>query len=175
MLKPFTSNQQTQNLQLEVDLLRLSTQQVRLTFTLSGDVTSVLWPEAPSFPARRDQLWAHTCLEAFCAESSDSSAPYTEINCAPNGDWNAYSFSSYREGMTPSSHITVRLEKVEQGTERGLFVLLLEHQLEWPSAFWGLTAVIEFKNQEKSYWSISHPGPAPDFHNKAGWQPLSTH
>lgn len=32
-----------------------------------------------------------------------------------------------------------------------------------------LTAVIETKDQQLSYWALRHPGPKPDFHHRQGF------
>ena len=53
---------------------------------------------APSRPAARlDELWQHTCFEAFvgCPDQQD----YWEFNLSPSGDWAAYRFLAYRQGQ----------------------------------------------------------------------------
>jgi hypothetical protein len=49
---------------------------------------------------RRDQLWRTTCFEAFLRASGEDG--YQEWNFAPSGDWAAYDFAGYREGMSNS-------------------------------------------------------------------------
>src|SRR5688500_14038037 len=48
-------------------------------------------------PWRADELWRTTCFEAFLLETGAES--YREWNFAPAGNWAAYDFDSYREGM----------------------------------------------------------------------------
>ncbi len=54
--------------------------------------------------ARSDGLWRHTCFEAFIRASSDIG--YYELNFSPSGQWAAYQFSGYRNGMRVADEIT---------------------------------------------------------------------
>lgn len=174
-LSPFSSTTQTQSVHLKAAAHLLSAQQVLLEFELHGDLQNILWP-APNFvESREDNLWKHTCLEAFFGQGNQPEDPYLEINCAPNGNWNAYSFGSYRETMTTSNTTKVRL--LHRDSDGDLLRFQIEVSSEAPLSFThvGLTAVIEFANGEISYWALSHQGPKADFHNKDGWMALSTH
>ena len=48
-------------------------------------------------PWRADELWRTTCFEAFLRPAGEKS--YREWNFAPSGNWAAYDFTAYREGM----------------------------------------------------------------------------
>lgn len=48
-------------------------------------------------PARADGLWRRTCFELFLGEPD--SAAYREYNFSPSGEWAAYAFDGYRDGM----------------------------------------------------------------------------
>ena len=50
-----------------------------------------------SEPWRADELWRTTCFEAFLM--AEDGAGYREWNFAPTGNWAAYDFTGYREGM----------------------------------------------------------------------------
>ena len=54
-------------------------------------------------PARTDELWRHTCFEAFLR--GPSSAEYYEFNIAPSTQWAAYKFSGYRTEMRVAPEI----------------------------------------------------------------------
>jgi hypothetical protein len=113
-------------------------------------------------PDRADELWQTTCFEAFLRPGS---APgYAEWNFAPSGDWAAYSFSGYREGMT----------KAEVGVPP--YVQFEDNLIWWgvgatiavPSDekfALGLSAVLEEADGTKSYWALAHPPGKPDFHH----------
>ena len=51
-------------------------------------------------PARADELWRTTCFEAFLRPAGGNA--YQEWNFAPSGEWAAYDFSGYRDGMAPA-------------------------------------------------------------------------
>ena len=54
-------------------------------------------PPARREEGRADGLWQMTCLEAFLR--ADEAEAYREWNFAPSGQWAAYDFTAYREGM----------------------------------------------------------------------------
>ena len=62
-----------------------------------GASSGVSCIQLPLEPARADKLWRSTCFEAFL--KSDGMEAYREWNFAPSGNWAAYDFSGYREGM----------------------------------------------------------------------------
>ena len=66
-----------------------------LTYTMYGRITDVRIP-CVSSSERADNLWLHTCFEAFV--SADGSA-YYELNFSPSTEWALYQFDSYRTGM----------------------------------------------------------------------------
>lgn len=132
---------------------------------------AVVWPRGDrdlstlSERQRKDELWKTTCLEAFLLFEDGR---YIELNFAPAGDWNAYSFESYRYGMKPE----VRIDKVTdfQSAPYELSVKVdLARAVESPQHFrLGLTCVIETEGGERSYWSLKHAGEKPDFHDSRG-------
>ncbi len=168
-LKAFSTTSQLNTLQITADFFQISPTQVLISFELHGAVDSIRWPTSESSPARMDQLWQHTCFECFWASATTPQAPYTEINCSPNGNWNAYSFTSYREGISPDPNIEVHLKNWESESNRAHFQIQISSAKNLSMTTVGLTAVIELLSGEKTYWSLSHPGPQPDFHNKEGW------
>src|SRR5581483_5058095 len=54
--------------------------------------------------ARADELWRHTCFEAFLRIPGEGS--YLELNFSPSGEWAAYRFEGYRSGMRSDPEIT---------------------------------------------------------------------
>jgi len=121
-------------------------------------------------PARSDELWRHTCFEAFVRASPGSA--YYEFNFAPSTQWAAYRFSGYRNGMCKASEIGA--PAIEIQSEPGRYTLRaslkLDRSPDLPrSALWrlGLAAVIEDTSGSKSYWALAHPTGKPDFHQAA--------
>lgn len=145
-----------------------------LQYRLHGDLAELLLP-APASPARRDELWRHTCFELFVAEPG--SERYFEFNFSPSTEWAAYAFTGYREGMQPlplstapriecrasrqAVELTVTVARPDLGRAPAAFVRV-------PHAM-ALTAVLEFTGGRMSYWSLAHPAGRPDFHHRDGF------
>jgi hypothetical protein len=131
-----------------------------LRYVLSGDLAALAVP--PRAPSRRtDELWRHTCFEAFVRPLPG--AAYREFNLAPSTQWAAYRFAAYREGMEPAGTPPPRVE-VEAGAGR----LTLHATLAVPDpGRWrlGLSAVVETTEGRVSYWALRHPPGRPDFHH----------
>ena len=132
-------------------------------YALIGDVGALLLP-APSAPSRADDLWKHTCFEAFVWPSRDKH--YYEFNFSPSTEWAAYRFDDYRSGMR---HADATAPAIEQSSAGERFELTARFVVpEGGDGVWrlGLTAVVEESSGEKSYWALGHPPGAPDFHNR---------
>lgn len=132
-----------------------------LSFTLSGGLSALLIPEA-AVPVRTDGLWRRTCLEAFVRAEG---AGYCEINLSPSGQWAAYAFAGYREGMAPAA-IPAPDVRIEAGAERLVLDARLRIDLP-PGEDWhvGLAAVLEGQDGILSYHALAHPPGRPDFHH----------
>jgi hypothetical protein len=113
--------------------------------------------------ARADELWRHTCFEAFVRTSADPG--YYEFNFSPSTQWAAYQFSGYRSGMRVATEIAApRIEARSSAATYTLQVALEFDELSSPLLL-GLSAVLEETNGRKSYWALAHPPGKPDFHH----------
>lgn len=174
VLQPFGSTPATQGLQVEGRLEREG-DEVRVWYQLSGDLESVVVPSpVTGTPTRRDGLWEHTCFELFLAV--EGAEPYWEMNLAPNGDWNLYRLAGYRRGLQPvpdrdalpfgvrvgpmALELMVTLRLPQELTE-----LCHEHPMRL-----GVTAVIERRSGELSYWALAHGQAEADFHQRKDFQ-----
>jgi hypothetical protein len=128
-----------------------------LRYRLSGRLDQLVLPPAGE-PARTDDLWRHTCFEAFAAGEGSG---YREFNFAPSRRWAAYDFDAYRQGMRPAPARALNLE-VERSAD-GLELLADVEAPRTPIRL-GLSAVIEEANGRISYWALAHPPGRPDFH-----------
>jgi hypothetical protein len=116
----------------------------------------------PSDPQRADELWRTTCFEVFLKEAGQEA--YREWNFGPSGNWAAYDFSAYRDGMVPAdvgSPPYIRLEESLTWWTLGA-TIAVEADRAWHL---GLSAVLEEKDGMKSYWALAHAGEKPDFHH----------
>lgn len=142
-------------------------------FALRSGAASLRWPAMALPPARRDGLWQSTCLEAFIAAQGHSA--YWEVNLAPNGDWNVYALSGYRENLRP----VVEISSLPYLLRRSDTELQMEFQLDlsrWISPTQplevSLTAVLDHPGYGLSYWAWQHSGEQPDFHLRDSFQRL---
>ncbi len=132
-----------------------------LWFGVSAPASRFLIPEAPN-ATRRDELWRTTCFEAFLRPAGEP--VYHEWNFAPSGDWAAYDFAGYREGMSAAevrSEPYIRMEDNFTWWAVGA-TIAIEAAQQWQL---GLSAVLEEEDGTKSYWALAHPADKPDFHH----------
>jgi hypothetical protein len=113
----------------------------------------------PAAPRFADGLWQHTCFEVFVARPGMPG--YLEFNLSPSGEWAAYAFSSYRQGMTRLG-TPIRIDFSEG-------ILKAEIPLERGPWRIGLSAVIEEEGGALSCWALAHPPGRPDFHHRDGF------
>lgn len=138
-----------------------------LRYVLTGSVSDLRLPP-PTAPIRADELWRHTCFEAFV--SAPNRDGYLEFNLAPSSQWAAYRFTGYRQGMAPVEGLpTPGIEMKSTGEGFELHATLnLERAADLPAdASWrlGLSAVIEAADGAISYWALAHPPGRADFHH----------
>jgi len=151
---------------IEVDVSYPSSDQVLLRYSLMGDNSTVRFPsDVPC--ERKDELWQQTCFELFVAVEG---AAYYEFNFSPSTQWAAYKFDAYRSGMVNAAITKIPVIKSNRTqTSAKLSVLLDLSELTDLSdpAKWrvGLSAVIEEMGGDRSYWALTHPSGAPDFHH----------
>ena len=152
---------------IAVEVVRAHPAGLVLRYVVSGTIGNVRLPGmAP--PARADELWRHTCFEAFVRALP--SAAYHEFNFSPSRRWAAYRFSGYRAGMTPAEEIGTPGIEVQENAERYQLTatLALDKSASLPSdAIWrlGVAAVIEEASGALSYWALAHPAGRADFHH----------
>ena len=141
---------------------------VTLCCRLDGEMSGLRIPEAG--PAQRaDNLWQHSCFEAFL--QAERSECYLEFNFSPSGAWAAYRFDGRRSGRESPELMTPRME-----VRRGPDWLAMNIRLSLagiaeftgsPRISAGLTAVIEDAHGGLSHWALAHGSALPDFHDPA--------
>jgi hypothetical protein len=136
-----------------------------LRYTLAGAIAELGIPPI-SAPDRTDDLWRHTCFEAFL-RPADGEA-YFEFNFAPSTEWAAYQFAGYRHGMAPAEVAAPHVAIAATDNALVLTVKLDLSALHLPPGpcRLALSAVIEQASGEKSYWALAHPPGKPDFHHR---------
>jgi hypothetical protein len=141
-----------------------------IRYLLVGAIIDIELP-APSKPAaRRIGLWEKTCLEFFLAQRG--SPGYWEFNLSPSGDWNIYSFEVYRQGLYEEPAFMALPFSVRKQSDS----LLLELEFDLGQLLpadrvleAAVSAVIRTKEGQETFWALTHPGKAPDFHAREGF------
>jgi hypothetical protein len=137
-----------------------------LTFALEGDLARLRIP-ALQPPRRTDSLWQHTCFEAFIRHKGEPA--YCEFNFAPSGEWAAYAFRRYRDGMLLTQDLDPRIvvRRTVDRLELDAFIRLdcLPPEQPRTRVQLALSAVVEDEQGVLSYWALTHPPGRPDFHH----------
>jgi hypothetical protein len=153
---------------VEVEVARPAGGSLVLSYAVTGAIGDLALPSIAA-PVRADELWRHTCFEAF-VKDADGEA-YYEFNLAPSMQWAAYRFDRYRSGMRAAMEIEppqlVRRPGPDRYTLRA--VLSLPDRQSDQSLCLGLAAVIEERNGNTSFWALAHPPGQPDFHHADGF------
>lgn len=152
---------------IEVDVARPRASSLVLYYFVTGKISDLRIPPVMT-AARTDELWQHTCFEAFVDTSPG--AAYYEFNFAPSTQWAAYRFSSYRNGMRVATEISAPRIEVQSGPE--CYTLQASLELDGLSSLprdgkWrlGLSALIEETSGRQSHWALAHPPGKADFHH----------
>jgi hypothetical protein len=152
---------------IDVGVVRTAQATLELHYFVSGKIREIKFPEARE-AERRDKLWEHSCFELFVR--GEGSKVYHEVNFSPSLSWATYRFSDYRSGMQ-LARASLRPE-IETRVTAKTFVLIAKLSMaNLPGltevAVWdiALSAVLEPKMGEKSYWALTHPPGKPDFHH----------
>lgn len=147
--------------EIAVDVSRSAPGSFTFHYTLTGTAADLaIQPPGPAH--RADDLWEHSCFEAFVRP--EGSQAYWELNFAPSSEWAVYGLDSYRSGMTAQEAIAP--PAIETAiTANGLHLMAqIELDLQGPVDL-ALSAVIEEANGRKSYWALAHPSGKADFHH----------
>lgn len=140
-----------------------------LEFRLLGDIARLRVP-ARRTCSRADELWRHTCFEAFVAPVG--SEGYCEINLSLSHEWAVYTFDRYREGMRTPDDAGPPSLIVGDGPGYVSLSARIALRARMPAAQgWqvGLCAVIEDAQGKVSYWALAHPREKADFHDRNGF------
>jgi hypothetical protein len=137
-----------------------------LSYSLVGNLESILMPSPSAHPARKDELWKATCFEFFLALKDQPQ--YWEFNMSPSGDWNVYHMDTYRRvGFREETSIRWLQFEVKDEVEKltlNVTVDLSPIIQAAQSLDVGITAVIQTRDGDETYWALVHPASQADFH-----------
>lgn len=164
-LQPFPTSQPP-NLQIEGNISRHENL-LSITYMLLGDINEVEIAAPSDTPARKHELWEHTCFEFFLGVKN--SPQYWEFNLSPAGHWNIYHFDDYRQGMVEEKTLTKLPFSVKQLSDGLTLVVDVDlNQIIPPEQTLeiAITTVIKSKDGKVTYWALTHPGAKADFHRR---------
>lgn len=162
---------------IDVDVARPVPGELALRYAVTGKIADLRLAPAAA-PMRTDELWKHTCFEAFVRPVPGDG--YHEFNFAPSTQWAAYRFNAYRGGMNVADEISAPRITVLAADDRYEMQVVVEAPSLSDNAAWrlGLAVVIEETSGAISYWALAHPPGKADFHHSdtfahdlsaAGW------
>ena len=132
-------------------------------FRVVDGISQIVVPQRTA-PERTDELWRSTCFEVFWQPAGSDT--YREFNFAPSGQWAAYQFDAYRDGMRDAPVAVVEMKKLEHSASQLICEFSVRADLLTPARV-ALTAVVELQNGQKQYLSLAFRGGKPDFHAAA--------
>ncbi|MEL6814611.1 MAG: DOMON-like domain-containing protein [Cyanobacteria bacterium J06598_3] len=188
-LKPFTQTPLTDSVNITGTALR-DGEKLSIEYLVAGNweslITGELAPDknAPGLknprPERRDRLWEHTCFESFIAPATTAEhtreSPYWEVNLSPQGHWNVFALSSYRQGLSEEQAIAAipfTINTAAKGLQ--LTMNLAINKLIPPTQpiHLGISMIVLLqegnRQTQETFWAIAHPGPEADFHHPASF------
>ncbi len=149
---------------IEVEVAREGDGTLVLHYAVTGQTDDLRLPPVTA-PARVDELWRHTCFEAFVRASTGTA--YYEFNFSPSTQWAAYRFDDYRNGMRVAAEIGAPRIEVKRRRDASHYALRWNwvelSDLPRGARRLGLSAVIEEVGGRKSYWALAHPPGKPGF------------
>jgi hypothetical protein len=151
---------------LDVHVGYMAGEALELQYTLRADLARLRIP-GPKPASRTDELWRHTCFEAFLHARAGTG--YHEVNASPSTEWALYSFDDYRHGMTPANVSTPPAIHVTRSARELVVDVRIDLKVLPPSRALALAAVIEDESGSLSYWALKHPAAKPDFHHAGGF------
>jgi hypothetical protein len=170
---PSTPDEALSSITVEVD--SPTSDLLVLYYRVTGDIDRIALPAQASSKAQ-DQLWKHTCFEAFI--SLPDSEGYLEFNFSPSSQWAAYRFADYRQGvhpvnLTPPPRVICRRREGELDIDVDLNLQSIPELTDairnGRELRLAVSAVIENDQGQICYWALAHPPGKPDFHHRDGF------
>ena len=156
---------------ITVEVDSLTSDLLVLYYRISGDIDRLLLP-AQAGSKFQDELWRHTCLEAFIG--FPDSDEYFEFNFSPSSQWAVYRFDGYRQGMTalqptPAPRIICRRRDDQLEVDVDVHLGAIPELASARELQLAVAAVMEDDHGRISYWALAHPPGKPDFHHRDGF------
>ena len=163
------SYDQTSTPSISVDCeLNTTAESIFISFKLQGELSSIDLGEGIPHHARVMKLWEKSCFEFFIKNAHGN---YLEFNFSPEFEWKCFYFIKKGDALAEYS----KMDQIKQDVLLSLDVFHLIARLDkkkFPELFLinaelkaGITCVIKEKNNNLSYWALSHHDTRPNFHD----------
>ena len=137
-------------------------------YQISGEIDQILFPAQSASPSRKDDLWKATCFEFFIA--IEDRPQYWEFNMSPSSDWNVYVMDAYRQvnmrEETEFTELPFDFKVTNEIISLNMSVDLNSITQPKMDIDIGVTAIIQTKDGQETYWALSHPSQQADFHQR---------
>jgi hypothetical protein len=143
--------------------------QLAITYDCVVSLSEIRLPP-PTVAGPANELWRHTCCEAFIGVSN--TADYREFNFSPSGLWAVYDFSGYRVPCAAAPEGSPAHQFSTTPTGWRLIAHIPRQLLPRPDPAeldLSVTVVLEAADGGVSYWALTHPRENPDFHDRGGF------
>lgn len=143
-----------------------------IVYRLDGALSDLVVP-GPRPPSFADNLWQHTCFEAFIAAGKEAPG-YREFNFSPSGEWAAYDFTAYRQRNPDFIAVAAPQIELVRGADYLELSVIVPGSLLPPIATHGrlqlaLCAVLESADRGNTYMALHHAAAQADFHHRGGF------
>ena len=168
-LQPFTAEALTEKVAISGRIVRQSGM-IQVEYQVVGASACTLPSQNVRGPGRCHDLWRQTCFELFFGIQGKSA--YWEVNFSPNGCWNMYHFTDYRNGMREELLVDQPcFDIIGDGDFFSLRCTIgcqsfIDDSVDLELA---VSSVIQDTRGNTSYWAINHHGSKPDFHNRTSF------
>jgi hypothetical protein len=146
--------------------LSLQRQFLTLHYSLAGNTEEILLLPISLSPGRKDELWKATCFEFFLAIQDQPG--YWEFNMSPSGDWNVYRMDAYRRiGFREEAAISAlpfAFKKESNRYSLDVAIDLTSIIRADENVQLAITAIVQTKAGNETYWALAHPASHADFH-----------
>ena len=130
-------------------------------------ISQIKLSEVVEKPIRQFDLWEHTCFEFFLGLKGSSQ--YWEFNLSPAGHWNIFRFPDYRRDIAEEmkfNSLPFQVSQHDNCLRLKLKVNLSPIISPQQNLEIGITAVVEDRENQLSYWALTHPVNQADFHHR---------
>ena len=150
--------------------LELTEQKAILSFVVKGALEEYLFP-SKSILKRANELWKSTCFELFLANENEEA--YYELNFSSSLAWNFYTLDAYRGEVKELGLLD--MPKISVFEEKNEFKILIELPIENLENFelYNVACILLNREDERTFWTIKHLKPKPDFHDRASFLRIS--